>query len=159
MEHPNRPGKTRPKQFSWELMKDLARQVLGDRAQQVTEGELQYCCDNVKAHMFAAVKAEITSEFSLAPTQAWGKVPADAKYKALLRMEALAAPFLPLRACVGNWGAYLILAKFWTNADSNSKQKRTTVAIKVNQKTVDCVKNIPPNNNTSAKRACIRCIW
>ncbi|ORY97167.1 hypothetical protein BCR43DRAFT_504145 [Syncephalastrum racemosum] len=114
-EHTSRPG-TRNAQFSWKNIRKLVDHVLGEvAAATLTQEQFDATCDNVKMGMIAAVRSEICHKNNISALTRWGNLPAHMKEQAAADLEAREAPFLPLRACIGRWGAKSMLAKHWKN--------------------------------------------
>jgi hypothetical protein len=59
--------------------------------------------------------------FNVDPRLSFFKSHVDAKTRAIELLEEMAAPYIPLRACHGSWGAYLLLKFYWQNIQGNSK--------------------------------------
>ncbi|KAL0084749.1 hypothetical protein F4703DRAFT_1855771 [Phycomyces blakesleeanus] len=111
------------RQFGWGLYKQLAWDVLGPSAKRLSIEDLGICIDNVRrSHMINSVIDRVNKEHDIDENTTWGSLSLRAQNSAALYLEELAAPHLPLRACVGNWGAKMMLRKFWNNGLQDSKQ-------------------------------------
>ncbi|KAL0093040.1 hypothetical protein J3Q64DRAFT_1819087 [Phycomyces blakesleeanus] len=102
----NEEGQRR--QFGWGLCKKLAWDVLGSSPKRLSIEDLGICIDNVRrSHMINYVIDRVNREHHINEHTKW-------------------APHLPLRACVRNWGAKMMLRKFWNNGLPISKQNDNT---------------------------------
>ncbi|KAI8380410.1 hypothetical protein BD560DRAFT_388185 [Blakeslea trispora] len=100
------------KNFCWDAYRKLAEKVLG---RVLSEDEFKaYCKDNVNLGLLNPLMYSIKKKHNLFNSQvSYAKLPANIREEAELLLEEKAAPFLPLAACAGRWGAKLLLMKMW----------------------------------------------
>ncbi|KAI9010802.1 hypothetical protein CLU79DRAFT_451138 [Phycomyces nitens] len=140
------------RQFGWGLYKQLAWDVLGPFTDGLTINDLGICVDNVRrSHMINSVIDKVNNEYEIDKHTTWGNLSIRAQNSAALYLEELAAPHLPLRACVGNWGAKMMLRKLWNNArPENGQNSEENGSYMADPETSDCTVNSPrPSYNVS----------
>ncbi|GAA5805735.1 hypothetical protein HPULCUR_011260 [Helicostylum pulchrum] len=101
-----------PTHFVWETYHKLAERVIG---RSMTKEEFDGCCkDNVNIGVLNPVMYTIKKRYDLLKKPInFAKLPSDVREEAELLLEEKAAPFLPLAACTGRWGAKMLLMRMW----------------------------------------------
>jgi hypothetical protein len=83
----------------------------------MTEDVFEACKSNVDSKMIssiiATVKNDSTNDYDPNNETTWARTDPRVQMLAILKLEEDAAPFIPLRACVGYWGADQLLNRFW----------------------------------------------
>ncbi|ORE01007.1 hypothetical protein BCV72DRAFT_323503, partial [Rhizopus microsporus var. microsporus] len=121
-----RPGrKDRAALFSWKHFQRLIDAVRGSEHESIDNEMLGACKVNVSPVLVKAVIDGIKRKFAIKEDSTWQSVPGDARLDAIQEMEAKASPYIPLRACVGFWGANMLLDYYWSSVRRRNKKQIT----------------------------------
>ncbi|KAI8354546.1 hypothetical protein BD560DRAFT_476603 [Blakeslea trispora] len=103
---------TSTRNFGWDVYRKLAERVLG---RVLSEDEFKaYCKDNVNVGLLNPLMYSIKKKHGLLNSKtSYAKLPSSIREEAGLLLEERAAPFLPLAACAGRWGAKMLLMRMW----------------------------------------------
>lgn len=119
-----RPGrKDRPAPFSWKLFRQLIDEVRGPEHHKIDDDMFDACKMNVSSALVKAVIDGIQRKFAIKEDSTWRSVAGDARLDAIQELEAKASPYIPLRACVGSWGANMLLEYYWSSIRRRNKKQ------------------------------------
>ncbi|CEI91773.1 hypothetical protein RMCBS344292_06053 [Rhizopus microsporus] len=106
-----RSGRTdRSAPFSWKHFRKLIDEVRGSEHEQLNDDLFHACKLNVSSHLVKAVIDDTKRQYGISSETAWAGIPGDAQLYAIESLETKAAPYIPLRACVGSWGQACFLS-------------------------------------------------
>lgn len=117
--------KERSIQFNWKHYRWLINQVRGPDVEEIDDRTFEVCRMNVSSKIVKAAVDSTKRAFNLDDDLSWGSIPGDAQISAIEKLEDMAAPFIPLRACAGYWGANILLSYYWTTKRRTEKKKAT----------------------------------
>ncbi|CEJ01269.1 hypothetical protein G6F70_008494 [Rhizopus microsporus] len=117
--------KERSIQFNWKHYRWLINQVRGPDVEEIDDRTFEVCRMNVSSKIVKAAVDSTKRTFNLGDDLSWGSIPGDAQIAAIEKLEDMAAPFIPLRACAGYWGANILLSYYWTTRRRTEKKKAT----------------------------------
>ncbi|CAO3665429.1 unnamed protein product [Rhizopus microsporus] len=120
IDHPCNKDSSRRHQFSWDLFRKLMEDVYGSSIDDKTFNTAR---DHLKRFRLPAIIRQDKDEFNIEAGKPFKAADARGKLRAVELLEQIAAPFVPLRACVGSWGAVLLLRYYWLR---NEKKSSTT---------------------------------
>ncbi|KAI8385819.1 hypothetical protein BD560DRAFT_384466 [Blakeslea trispora] len=109
--------------FSWDSYHKLAEIVLGKT---IPRDEFEASCkESVNKCVVNTVMYTIKKKYGLLKTNRnFAKLPSDICAEAEILLERKAAPFMPLAACTGRWGARMILMRMWHRASQHYNYDR-----------------------------------
>jgi hypothetical protein len=112
----NAQGKVRKDIFVWQNYRDLIDRVRSPLPK--IDDETWYACKgNCTPRLVRSIIARVKNDPSFAYDFDNEKIFKDSnvtmQMEAIWKLEDIMAPHLPLRACIGNWGAKHILSNFW----------------------------------------------
>lgn len=121
-----RPGrKDHAAPFSWKHFQRLIDEVRGAEHEKIGNEMLDACKVNVSPVLVKIVIDGIKRKFAIKEDSAWQSVPGDSRLDAIQELEAKASPYIPLRACVGSWGANMLLDHYWSSIRRRNKKQTT----------------------------------
>ncbi|KAI9012056.1 hypothetical protein CLU79DRAFT_436315 [Phycomyces nitens] len=119
---PRKPDGQKMK-FSWAIYQQLIKDVLGPASSKLLDSGIEACTKSVKdGRMVYMVKEVVCKEHDIAPSTMWGALSAEAQNSAILHLEEMSSSHLPLRVCINNWGAKLLLNKYWNSEPRSMKR-------------------------------------
>ncbi|PHZ13817.1 uncharacterized protein RHIMIDRAFT_236865 [Rhizopus microsporus ATCC 52813] len=96
------------------------------------------CKVNVSSALVKAVIDGIQRKFAIKEGSTWRSVAGDARPDAIQELEAKASPYIRLRACVGSWGANMLLDYYWSSIRRrNKKQAASGTGKRLKEKITD----------------------
>ncbi|KAI8374139.1 uncharacterized protein BYT42DRAFT_392626 [Radiomyces spectabilis] len=115
-------------QFSWKLYEDLLKQALGSAYKRE---HFLMAKSNIKPVALRAC-LRLRNDYEARTGEStvhWKDIENDLQVNAFFEFEEAARHLFPLCMCVGNWGARLLLRKYWS-ITYNSRRNRTAVPSK-----------------------------
>ncbi|CAO3685668.1 unnamed protein product [Rhizopus microsporus] len=101
------------------------KELRGPDVEEIDDRTFEVCRMNVSSKIVKAAVDSTKRTFNLGDDLSWGSIPGDAQIAAIEKLEDMAAPFIPLRACAGYWGANILLSYYWTTRRRTEKKKAT----------------------------------
>ncbi|CEG82144.1 hypothetical protein RMATCC62417_16261 [Rhizopus microsporus] len=117
IEHPFNEDSSRKRQFSWDIYRKLMEDVYGSP---IDDKTFNTACDHLKRFRLLAIIRQVKDEFKIEAGKPFKAADPRGKLRAVELLEQTAAPFVPLRACVGSWGARLMLRYYWLRGEKKS---------------------------------------
>ncbi|KAL0092325.1 hypothetical protein J3Q64DRAFT_1818541 [Phycomyces blakesleeanus] len=119
---PKKPDGQKMK-FSWAIYHQLIKDVLGPASSKLLDSGIEACTKSVKdGRLICVVKEIVCKEHDIPLSTMWGALSAEAQNSAILHLEEMSSPHLPLRVCISNWGAKLLLSKYWNYEPRTAKK-------------------------------------
>ncbi|KAI7847413.1 hypothetical protein BDC45DRAFT_575875 [Circinella umbellata] len=88
--------------------------------------EIQAAVEHVKS-IYPNVIQEFKTKFNVDENAKWSSRNVKALYAKMFKhLEKEAGPTLPLKACIGHWGARLMLQKHWSNVEQGTHENYST---------------------------------
>ena len=100
----------RPAPFSWKHFRKLIDDVRGSEHEQLNDDLFHVCKLNVSSRLVKAVIDDTKRQHGITKETVWAGVPGDTQLYAIEGLETKAAPYIPLRACVGSGGQTCFLS-------------------------------------------------
>ncbi|CEG64722.1 hypothetical protein RMATCC62417_01648 [Rhizopus microsporus] len=128
-QYPVVEGTKNKSQFSWDLLRKLMKDVHGSLVDNVIFNATR---DHITIFRLPALIREVKDKRQTENGKSFKDTDPQVKLTTIEALEEMAVPFIPLRACVGSWGANLVLRYYWVRneksryfAASSNEQDRT----------------------------------
>ncbi|RCH82683.1 hypothetical protein CU097_001614, partial [Rhizopus azygosporus] len=108
-------------QFSWDLYKKIIEDVHGSPVNKKTFNAAR---DHLMLFKLPALIRQIKDEYKFEAGKPFNAVDPHGALRAVELLEEMAAPYIPLRACSGSWGANLLIRYYWPHK-RNIKRRMT----------------------------------
>lgn len=106
IEHPLDENSKRKRQFSWDLYKKIMEDVHGSPVNKKTFNAAR---DHLMLFKLPALIRQIKDEYKFEAGKPFNTVDPRGKLRTVELLEEMAAPYIPLRACSGSWGANVLI--------------------------------------------------
>ncbi|ORE03752.1 hypothetical protein BCV72DRAFT_337767 [Rhizopus microsporus var. microsporus] len=124
IEHPLNEDSNRKHQFSWDIYRKPMENVHGSPIGDMTFNAF---CDHLKRFRLPAIIRQVKDEFKIEAGKPFKAANPRGKLRAVELLEQTAAPFVPLRARVGSWGARLMLRYYWIRREKKPSTTPSSV--------------------------------
>ncbi|CEG74742.1 hypothetical protein RMATCC62417_09903 [Rhizopus microsporus] len=126
IDHPCNEDSSRKRQFSWDLYRKLMEDIYGSSIDDKTFNTAR---EHLKRFRLPAIIRQVKDEFKIEAGKPFKAADPRGKLRAIELLEQTAAPFVPLRACVGSWGAILLLRYYWLRNEKKSSTTPSSVQV------------------------------
>ncbi|CEG76215.1 hypothetical protein RMATCC62417_11144 [Rhizopus microsporus] len=83
----------------------------------------------LKRFRLPAIIRQVKDEFKIEAGKPFKAADPRGKLRAIELLEQIVAPFVPLSACVGSWGAILLLRYYWLRNEKKSSTTPSSVQV------------------------------